>query len=264
MHKKELVKTLRFRADCGEIRWKGQKSFALFLADYLERLNIPYDEKYEHWEIDHHLPELLVAAFETLRTGNEKWVVYHRKMYEQDAGYKVPNITDLSGDGMRVMLNRSSAVQTIGFLLKDILGEGWIQNEIDKYCNAQVYVLNQTFDKFLRLVYWRGLEQIVGRCMRAGMSGKFGETNLRTLVTAGRIMFTFARSKNGDEDANNEWSVSFVGEEGDPLCLSSGLQSTCADFRTSLDLIEEVIKNWPENPQDQENIFRVDDKVGLG
>lgn len=72
------------------------------------------------------------------------------------------------------------------------------------------------------------------------MSGKFGETELRTFITAGRIMFTFARRKKGE-------SVSFIGEEGDPLCLSAGLQSVQTDFRTALDIIEDVIKHWPQD-----------------
>ncbi len=243
MRKKELISRLKqFVERDGEGRgasWKGQRAFASFLVYYLERLNIPSDEKYDFWRIEPFLPELMVDAFEQLRTGTSDEIVLFRHEYETEVGHEVPNITDL---GASNILDQGSAVQTtLGFMLRETTGLDLVEQMIDAYCNAQKYVLQQTFDKFLRLVYRCGLGEMIDKCTKSGMSGKFGETELRTLITAGRIMFTFARRIDKDKGSYykkdgelycNEWSVSFVGEDGDPLCLGAGIQSVHADFGT--------------------------------
>ncbi len=288
MHKQELINKLQLYANShspdeenyellnrgkpgGKTpRWKGQRTFAEFFAEYLKTVKIPADEEYDFWRIEPHLPQLAVEAFEHLRTGTDVNAVEYRKMYEASTGHKVPNITDL---GASNLLDQTSAVQTaLGFTLKDVLDNDWIANQIHSYCNAQQIVLQQTFDKFLRLVYRRGLGEMADKCDLKGMSGKFGETVLRTCIVAGRIMFTFAKRidtskpshyKEGKDLIVNEWSVSFVGEDGDPLCLSAGIQSVACDFRTSLDMIEDVIQQWPKEPREQKKIFKADKKVSL-
>lgn len=275
MHKKDLIDGLkRFVAShdkTDKVRWKGQKSFANFLIYYLENLKIPHDEKYDFWTIEHHLPELMVDAFEQLRMGTDETIAGFRERYEMEVGHEVPNIIDL---GASNIFEQDSAVQTtLGFLLRDITGLDWVEHKIDVYCNAQKYVLQQTFDKFLRLVYRRGLGEIANKCNNRGMSGEFGETEFRTFIVAGRIMFTFARriDKNkescykGDDNLYcNELTVSFVGEEGDPLCLSAGIQSVYGDFRTVLDMIEEVIKYWPQDANEQKKLYKANVKVAIG
>ncbi len=280
MHKRDLIARLRSKLlkIQGSIDgnnkhqwWKGQSAFACFLIYYLEQLDIPSDEKYDFWNIEPYLPELMVDAFEQLRTSSDERVVFFRKTYERETGHEVPNITDL---GASDILHQGSAVQTIlGFMLKEVTGNTWIESQIDAYCNAQKHVLQQTFDKFLRLVYRQGLGEMISKCTKRGMSGKFIETDLRTYVMAGRIMFTFAKRidpdkpshyKVGDDLLCNEHSVSFVGEDGDPLCLSAGLQSVYADFRTALDLIEDVIKSWPQDAKEQKMMFKPDAKVNMG
>ena len=205
MHKKELIKGLRSKLlkIQGQINghndhwWSlGQKAFAEFFRNYLEKLSIPHDEKYDSWMIEHYLPELAVAAFEKLRTGTDEETVRFREQYESETGHEIPNITDL---GESSILHQGSAVQTtLGFMLKDITGCDWLESKIDAYCNAQKYVLQQTADKFLRRVYWNGTYEMVDKCKSRGMSGKFGETELRTYICGGRIMFTFARRKKGE------------------------------------------------------------------
>lgn len=269
MHKKELVAGLkRFANHC---EWKGQQAFANFLVYYFENLTIPSDEKYDFWNIEPYLPELMVDAFENLRTGTDERVVRFREEYELEVGHAVPNITDL---GASNILDQVSVVHTtLGFMLRDITGKDLVAQQIDAYCNAQRYVLQQTFDKFLRLVYRRGLGEIADKCDKRGMSGKFGETELRTFIMAGRIMFTFARRidkskagfyKKDGELYCNERSVSFVGEDGDPLCLSAGIQSVQCYFRTALDLIEDVINRWPQDHKEQKKIYKADTKVSIG
>ena len=280
MHKAELISALEAfvqeydlkvaSRESGGVGWKGQKSFAQFLIEYFKRLHIPSDEKYDFWRIDDYLPELLVDAFEQLRTSKDEWVVHYREIYEADAEHEVPNITDL---GESNILHQGSAVRTtLGFMFKEITGQDWLENAIDKYCNAQQYVLQQTFDKFLRRVYRQGMFEMADQCAKNGMSGKFGETELRTFITAGRIMFTFARKldkskpgvyKEGDRLFSNEDDVSFVAEDGDPLALSAGIQSVHADFRTALDMIEDVINGWPDEENKRAKVYSADKKVSI-
>lgn len=270
MHKRQLVASLQNYLARDRIEWRGQRAFARFLIHYLENLSIPSDEKYDFWEIDPYLPELLVDAFEKLRTGTDESAVKFRKEYEEETEHEVPNITDL---GASNILHQSSAIQTtLGFMLKEVMEDEWIPSHIDAYCKAQQYVIQQTFDKFTRLVYRKGLGEMVDKAKDRGMSGKFGRTELRTFVLAGRIMFTFARRINkkkkvvyrqDGETYLNEWMVSFVGEESDPLLLSAGIQSVYCNFRTALNLMEDVIRHWPKDPKEQKRLFKPDRKVSL-
>lgn len=280
MHKKDLVKKLKslvlkikgsINGANNHQLWKGQLAFASFLISYLENLTIPHDEKYDHWRIEPYLPQILVDAFEQLRTGTDEETARFRKDYETETGHPVPNITDI---GQSRELDRCLTIQsTLGFMFKELTGEAWVENKIDAYCNAQQYVLQHTFDKFLRMVFSRGLYEIVDKDSQRGMSGKFGETELRTYVCAGRVMFTFARLIDKDKEGyykkdgelySNEDSVSFVGEDSDPLCLSAGIQSIQANFRTSLDMIEDVIKNWPTDIKEQKKVYMANKSVSMG
>jgi len=272
MHKKELISRLQgFIATLEQQQCsRGQWPFANFLIYYLGKLNIPNDEKYDFWHIDHYLPEIMVDAFEQLRTSTDAEIIKYRKEYEMDAQHEVPNIIDI---GASDLIIRSLTIQsTLGYLLKDVMKDDQIYHRIETYCNAQVHVVQQTFDKFTRLVYRRGLGEIINKCSKKGMSGKFGETQLRTMVMCGRIMFTFAKLidkskesyyKEGEQLFCNEWNITFVGEEEDPLLLSAGIQSVCGDFRTCLDLIDEVIKNWPTDETEQKNCYKQDPDVNI-
>jgi hypothetical protein len=276
MHKKELIANLKDFVAANPnypnvMRWKGQRTFGAFLIYFLENLQIPHDEQYDFWDIEPYIPQLMVAAFEELRTGTDEETVRFRKAYEAETEHEVPNITDL---GASDILNQASAIQTtLSFMLSEVTGKSWIEQEIDKYCNAQAHVLQQTFDKFLRLVYCKGLDEIIAKCDKSGMSGRFGKVELRTLIAGGRIMFTFAQRidenkdsyyKKGDKLYCNEWTVSFVGDDSDPLCLGAGIQSVHCDFRKALDMIEEVINGWPQDPEEQKKLYKADTKIGFG
>jgi hypothetical protein len=235
----------------GEIRSKGQKSFGKFFIEYLRRLDIA--AYYE--DIMPYLPELIVDAFEQLRVKTDDNTTRFRKAYENETGWSVPNITDL---GESNSMDQSSAVQTTGFLFKEITNWDWLENKIDTYCNAQRYVLQQTFDKFLRQVYRNGLFEIISQCQKRGMSGEFGNTVLRTHVSAARIMFTFARKQE-----EGEVSVSFLAAENDNLALGAGIQSIYADFFTSINMIEDVINYWPTTEKEKNDIYKENEKVSV-
>ncbi len=277
MHKHELIERLMaFAAPIADgeedrIQWKGQRDFVAYFIHYLQKLDIPSDAKYDFWDITPYLPELAVDAFEQFRTNDDLLTRTMRAIYEERTGHEVPNITDL---GASDVLTQASAVQTtLGFMLKDVTGLERVEQHIDAYCNAQKYVLQQTFDKFLRRVYRQGLYALINASELRGMQGEFGETELRTYTMAGRLLFTFARRidkskdgyyEEGDRVICNERSVSFVAEEDDPLCLSSGIQSVYADFRTALDMIEDVIRLWPEGAEARAQLYKENATVGFG
>lgn len=262
MHKQEMIDGLKnYKAT-----WKGQRAFADFFAHWLRNLKIPSDEKYDFWRIEPYLPQLAVDAFDALRTGTDEDTVQFRKDYEAETGHEVPNITD---PGASHILHQGSAVQTtLGFMLRDITGNEWVACDVDAYCNAQMHLLQQTFDKFLRLVYRKGLGEMADKCSGLKMCGKFGKTELRT----DRIIFTFAKRinknkpnyyKQGKGLHYNEWAVSFVGTDEDPLYLSAGIHSVDCDLRTALDMINEVIKHWPADVKQQNKLFKANAEVSI-
>lgn len=264
MHKIELIGRLKQFASgggmSGHAGWRGQRPFARFFADWLERLEIPSDEKYEFWDIRPHLPQLLVDALEVLRTSEDEWVLPHRAAFEGDVGYEVPNVIDV---GESYILYQSSTAHTVlGFLMDEILGDGYpgIIEGVMAYCTVQHTALQVRFDRFARLVFRRGLHDLIQECEYRGMDGLFGKTTLRSYVLAGRLMFTFAR----EIDEHNEHTISFVLDEEDALGLSAGIQSIYTDFRTAFEMIDEVVECWPDDRKDQEVIFRVNDSVTLG
>lgn len=254
-----LIRGLNGFLEDGEPRWKGQESFARFLIEYLTRLDLSTHEKYDFWRIDPYVPQILLDALEELRTGIDEYVVGFRQMYEKETGHEVPNITDI---GASSAFDQCSAIQTtLGFLIRDAMGEEArnIGSRVDSYCNAQNYVLQQYFDKFVRQVYRKGLSKIITNSKVRGMGGKFGKTELRAFSIAGRLMFTFAR-KEGEDEIN----VSFVGEKDDPNFYSSGLQSVNANFVECLSMISEVIDGWPEKVEDQKEVFMENEHITLG
>lgn len=256
MKKTVLVEAIRKGIAFKVITSKTGLAFLPYFAEYLERLKIPYDEKYDFWRIDDYMPEIIVAAFEQMRTGTDPLAQKYAARYKaQMSGEEVPNITDL---GTTYGLEQVSAISSIASDIATLMAQPWLKDKIETYCFGQRTVLQQTFDKFSRRVYQRGLSKIVGSFGGRGMNGKFGKTELRKYDLAGRIMFTFARKK-GDEEVN----VSFVGEDGDPLLLSAGEQSCNASFREALDMIEEVILRWPLEPLLQKKIFKGNSDVKL-
>jgi hypothetical protein len=143
-------------------------------------------------------------------------------------------------------------------MMKDVTKAEWIDDAIDRYVNAEFHLLQQRFDKFLRVVYKEGLFKIIKECQDRGMSGSFGNTELRTYVIAGRTMFTFARkNKEGEE------SLSFVSDDTDPNGLSAGVQSVYTDLGGALGMIDDVINGWPSSPDKQKRMFTVDKEVSL-
>lgn len=254
MKKKDLISKLRKHLAIGEFKWKGQEVFAAFLLEYLQNLSIPADEKYDFWNLNHHIPQLLVDAFEELRIGTSEYALRYRKEYEQDTEHPVPEILNINGGNI---YNRQSAIQTtLGFLMRDLIDDMHICHAIESYCYAQDHLLQTTFDKFLRHVYRGGMFDLIDKCELKGMNGKFGSVKVLTFSMCGRTQIQF-------DHADGEQSVAFMMEEDDPLAYSAGIHSVHTDVHTGCAMIEEVIKNWPAESELQQQMFAANGKVTL-
>ncbi len=248
MKKAELVEALRTYAERGAEVTNGRDDMARFLAGYIGNLDIPADQKWDFWHIDHHIPQLVLGAFE------DKTAWQFRMRYEDVSGRTTTSPTDIYGSGVQ----QSLFVQDLGYMLKDALGLDWLADKIDTVFNAERHLLQQVFYKFLSHVFQRGLFRVVDESPKRGMSGTFGETTLRTFVIAGRMMLTFARS--GERAEQN---VSFVCGDDDALGLGSGVQSVYTDLQTAIAMINDVINAWPEDSSAQAEIFTADEKVSI-
>jgi hypothetical protein len=254
MKKADVISNLENHFRRGKIQVKGEVAFAQFFHWYLCNLTIPSDEKYDFYDIAHYLPQLAVDAWEVMRTDTEnEFAALCRERFQNDVGREMVNPLELGEN----ILEQGHAGNIIRYVLSAVVGERWIAEKAESYCRAQAVALQGMFDKFLRLVYGKGLFEIIQAESERGMKGKFGSTELRTFVMAGRTMFTFARPKK----KGSEVSVSFVAGDSDALGLEAGIQSVEANLPTAFNMIEDVIARWPKAKEEQEAIFKGNSKV---
>lgn len=256
MNKSEFITALQSYIKSDQTQWKGQEIFGNYLIYYLKNLDIPHSEKHHFWRIEPYLPQILSDAFESMRTSESEAASFSRTLWEKELQRPVPNIIDL---GTSSMIDQQLTIQTVlCYLISSVTEQDWIEGKIYEYFNAQQYVLSQTFDKFARSVIAKGLFKLIDESQRSGFSGTFGSTQLRSFMTAGRVMFTFARVLDGEEI-----SVSFVGLDDDPIGLQCGLQSAYANLQQSIAMIEEVTSNWPADIEAQKLVFTSNEAISM-
>lgn len=258
MKKSELVSALRSYVERQQGRARGQNTLAAYFAQYFDKLDIPADTRFDHWEIDNRIAQLLVAAIEEFRTSQAIPIRGIREIYEMEVGHPMPDLTDITGDG----LEQALTVQMLGFLFTDVTGQEWVSSQIDQVFNAQRYLLMQRVYVFVAKVYTKGLAKFIDDTQERGMSGEFGETTVRTYYIAGRQMITFARPNA--VEGYEEHSLSLLCEEGDPLAMGIGSQSIFTDFDTALAMIDDVIINWPDDLEQAWMMVAPDDNVRIG
>lgn len=269
MNKKELIKALLgYRMEDTPIS-RSTFHFIRFFINYLDKLDTSHYDKSEFFRIELYLPEIVADACEQFRTSTDPETVAISQAFRKELGSEFPNMTDL---GQSSAIDQYSETIEIARMLAEVTDQKWVENEIKEYFLAQHKIIQQTFDKFLRQVYRKGMFKLVDECKERGMTGRFGETDLRTYIIMGRVMFTFARKidktkgeifREGGQIYSNEDSISFVGEDNDFLALSAGTQSIHTDLRTGMDMIEDVIKGWPQQEIEQEKVFKADKDVKL-
>jgi hypothetical protein len=237
---------------------------ARYLFDYFrEGLLSGHIGKYDGGTmIGHYLPLYLQDAFDHLRNGQERRIVTYRKEYESITANEVPNLVAVGGNNAR----RSLAVQSLGYLLCEIYGEDrgfWVRTELEKYCYAQDEVLNQKVHAFVVVVYRKNLADMLDKAETTAFSGTFGKTTLRSLGTAGRLMFTFARPNTDSLWSSNEDQISIVGEDGEKEGVRFGVQSVYCDFTTACALIDDVVKHWPADLKTLQKTYLPDRKLAI-
>lgn len=251
MKKDELIIKVEDHIANGSTRTRGEGAFLSFFAKFLAKLEIPYDQKYDHWNIEIYLPEIVAAAHEQFRESEDVLAKKWRAEYEKDTSHSIPHLTNI---GESPIILQGLEVSSISHAFERIMGGDrglYVRRSIEAYCTAQSMLVQQTFDVFARRVYQKGLFEIIRDCKARGMNGKFGETWLRSYILAGRVMFTFCRTKGKDVESQ----VSFVAEDADPLLFGGGIQSIDADVHLCVGMIMDVVNNWPSNHHDREEIF---------
>lgn len=104
---------------------------------FLQHLNTPQGDKYEYESIAPYLPQLLIEAFDELRTGQDPRVIEFRHRYKIETGYeKILNITDLN-KGDNAIRELVVVRTTIKMLLRDIVVSSRdVEKAFDDYCDA--------------------------------------------------------------------------------------------------------------------------------
>jgi len=274
MTKTAMLSRLK-RIKRGECRTRGLYPLIQFLIHYFGDSNIP---EYEHSGIYHFLPMYIARAVDLFRTSNDPKAVEYRAEYnkEMERDTEIPSLTEIEFGG----INRALLNQTLSMSLAKFLEGGnsaWLEKTLEGYFTAQDTVVMQMIHRFDAEVYQSGLFEVIQKCTASGMSGTFGQTSLRSMVTAGRVMFTLARRIEGetvyrDQEGKEierlpyrEVSVSFVGQDGKEYKYEArfGIQSMHTDLATTLSLFSDVFANWPKEVKEQKKVYKADKAVGM-
>jgi len=130
--------------------------------------------------------------------------------------------------------------------INDLLAIGMAGYRQENEATRAMKELESLVDKFERSIAPRVWAK-VNKCKRAGMSGVFGKTELRTFATAGRIMFSFWSGKD---------QITFVGDESD--YTRTGLQSMNCTVDMAKFIVQQVIDNWEASK------LQAKDKISFG
>ena len=273
MNRREFVQQLD-RFPVGERTHKGDDHLLAMLKWYFEE---KVREDYEPRSglcIERYLPEYVVDAIQLLNKdkGLPEEVSRHRALYlletKQDT---LPLLTEVGYGGVR----RALLVVRLAHLMKVATRQQFVEKEVEAYCFAQDAVLNQVFYRFLQEVGQKGLLGIY-EAAPCGCSGTFGQTEIRVGGSAGCLMITFVRRHEGattyealpgSEDLvlpYIEKSVTFIGDDSQPLSPRWGIQSCHGTFRLALEMVEEVVASWPRNRRTQKQVFKKNRNISLG
>lgn len=234
---------------------RGQATFAMFLATYIDGLSIPADQEYSFWDIDDYIPQIVLGAIRAFEESDELWIADFRSAYEEETELQFTDPTRVSAGNN---IHETLTVEMIKNLFRDIMGQRgvYLSHQIDILLNAERHMVMLRFLQFQDQVYnLGGLGEFIAKSSSRGMSGRFGDTSLRSYVIAGRLMLTFSRGVGNDEN-----SVSFVTDDEDLLGIEGGLQSCFASLPEALAMIQDVITNWEAS----KSSFGDDKAVAIG
>ena len=252
----------------GDFQTRGEKPLLLFLRWYFNNM-VANEVTFQHCGITHYLPRILADAWEHFRHGEENSVAICRKDYLEELGRGDEEIVDLL-DIQFQAVEKALTISTLARMMKSIIGRDpryqrlgdHVSHQIEAYFFAETAMLSKIWDRVLREVYDRGLRDVIDASDKCGMSGQFGNVELRSMVYAGRIVFTLAKIEGGREGL--EESITFIGEDGDKPGYRFGIQSIHCDFMTAMSLINELLVKWPSDPTLQAEMFTDNANIGIG
>ncbi len=252
----EFLRALNDWISHPDISYLGELTVAKFLHRYFSTM---VTKEYGlGLSIVQFMPQHIAEAMEIFRITEEPIVKRLREEYLQELGdADFPSLTDISFGGA----GRVLAIIMVARLMEKVTQWEGTGNRIEAYLFAQDHVLDHALQNFNRKVYREGLWKITNECRTSGMSGQFGETQLRTFDSAGRIMLTFVRKREGYP--HGEESITFIADGSDESGIRTGVQSCYTELDGALSMINEVIKNWPSTKDEQQKIYSSDIKVSI-
>lgn len=246
----QLAQAFKNHAQGRNYDWKGEGILAAYLGWWFEER---CQFKFRYNSILQYFNKLMYEALEHFRQGDDSITTIYRTEYLNEIELsEVSNAFDISYGGMY----RGPFIFSIESIIEKVLDQR-IKIEFSAYMWAQDNVLSQKLQEFNLKVYRKGLFKLFNQCSCSAMSGEFGSTKLMTFMTAGRVLMTFLRK-------DSDLSVSFVATDEDPLGIRTGVQSVYATFIESLQLIQDVIDNWPDDEDRQREIFQADESIFIG
>ena len=269
MQKDELTRALTGYLHAGDFKTRGEKPLVTFLRWYLTE-RVSNETTFQHCGISHYLPRILADAWELFRHDAHPIVAECRQNYLDAIERGDEEVVDLL-DIQFQAVEKALTINTLACLMSDAIerdpmyqrGLGThIRHDIEAYFSAELTVLSKAWDRFLRQVYEGGLLRVIDASDKCGMSGQFGNVELRSLVSAGRIMFTLVKVEGGRQGL--EESITFIGEDGDKKGYRFGIQSVHCDLITALSLINELLAKWPSDPARQAEVFTDNANVSIG
>lgn len=236
----------------GQLTMKGQRQLATHYIHYFRKTDIAADTKYDFWDLEAYLPQLILDGFMDLLVSDDPVTATIREQLEGDDHLM---LGDPSRIGAIPSMDQVIWVQSIVGMLDGAGVHEATRNKVEALFMAEIRMVELAFRRFVRDVFASGLFEVINGGTTSGMSGTFQDrgdtpTTLRTLMTAGRTMFTFACGVGSHEE-----TITFVGTEDDPLLLGAGLQSVQTDLATALKMFDTVRTCWPADSQAQAACF---------
>ncbi len=252
MKKHAFIRSLDSFIASGQLTMNGQQALAAHYINYFRKTDIAADRKYDFWDMEAYLPQLMLDGFMDLLNSEDRTTAHIRGLLEEQTGLV---LGDPSRIGAIPAMDQVLWIQAVDGILRGAGVHEVTCSKVEMLFMAEVRMVELAFRRFVQDVFTLGLFELINEGTTAGMSGTFGAdldtpTTLRTFMTAGRLMFTFACDVGGHEE-----SITFVGTEDDPLLLGVGLQSVQTDLATALKMFDTVRTCWPANSEAQAACF---------
>lgn len=250
MKRIDVIEKLEAFSVSSERRKRGEKVLAQGFANYLRSIRIQQEAKFNHWLIEPTLAQLVVYAIGAMDASDAPWAIEFRQEYllETNMMFQSP---------LRIGTGHAMVQATLISMIVDVFEKSLQSEELARAIggtlNAEYDLIINRMYQFMQKIYIAGkLGERIKACQKQGMSGSFGDTQLYSWVSAGRVSLTFIRSFAG-----NQAKVNFSLSEDNPLGLGIYIGACDATLESVLAMINEVMSEWPS----QNDSFRADQSV---